>query len=182
MHPIHWWWNPATESVKASDILGLVISYRFPWWFQLEAVTQGQIRLHIFEDIELHWRNCCHCLCILRRRTIYNDAENALMITLMSFRVMTGKRELTKTHEITYLDGIVVVAENLVVAATRVFGKRASVRIIWNIEIRVVKTYCFHLGLCESHYIILNLRKFQLKEKRSEFLKNPQNYGGMAIY
>ena len=37
---------------------------------------QGQIRRRISVDIELHWRNCCHCLYTLRRRTIYNDAEN----------------------------------------------------------------------------------------------------------
>ena len=51
-------------------------SYRFPWWFPLAAIMQGQIRRRISVDIELHWRNCCHCLCTLRRRTIYNDAEN----------------------------------------------------------------------------------------------------------
>ena len=53
-----------------------LFSYRFPWWFPLAAIMQGQIRRRISVDIELHWRNCCHCLCTLRRRTIYNDAEN----------------------------------------------------------------------------------------------------------
>ena len=68
--------RPGEKRVLRVRLRPTLFSYRFPWWFPLAAIMQGQIRRRISVDIELHWRNCCHCLCTLRRRTIYNDAEN----------------------------------------------------------------------------------------------------------
>ena len=50
-------------------------THRFPSWFPVVAVEQGRIHLHIFEDIELRWQNCCHYLCIHHKRIIYSAAE-----------------------------------------------------------------------------------------------------------
>ena len=49
----------------------VLCTYRFPSWSLLVATEQGRIRLHIFEDTELHSQNYCHCLCNPHKRTIY---------------------------------------------------------------------------------------------------------------
>lgn len=95
-------------------------THRFPSWFPLGAIEQGQTHLHISEDIELHWRNCCHCLCILHKRIIYN----------VSAIIWWWWCKSIFQNAFSYLDSIVVISKNLVVATSTIFGKGASISIV----------------------------------------------------